>query len=793
MRSFLRHGLFLITIIAGSGVSASAQDVTIIGTVRDTSGAVLPGATVDATIAGLSVATTIAGSDGRYSIALAPATKHQLRVRMDGFAEETFDLTTGSAPLTRDFTLRVAAVADQVVVTATRVPESRSSTTESITVFTASDIQSLGSSSLGEVLRMVPGVNVESTGREGALASLFARGGESDYNLVLIDGVRVNPSGGTYDFSRVSAVEIDRLEVVRGGQSALYGSDAIGSVVQLFTKRASPGDAPRATGSLEGGSFDTWRGGAGVLGGAQRRVDYQAGVAYRGTEGAFQDILPDHDRFRETSGNAGVGVILGDRATLRTGIRYANAKGKAIGPIDFGSRQTGTAADTRDLSWHLDFSQRLSDRVNQSATVDYFRSTRLSANTIADPTYNVYAILSGTPGALFPASPRLVRLIDLPTFNALRSGAQSLGAGQFLATTPFGVSDFPFTSTTEFRRPAFKYQADAAWGGAQLLSGGYDYERESDPLNPSFLVENHAFFVQQQLRAQDRWLATVGVRLDHNSRYGDSASPKLSLGAFVLPYRRGAVSSLKVFSNIGRGIKNPQFSELYSSAFTDGNPDLRPERARTIDAGAEMTFDRQRLLARVTYFDNAFNDQVAFKSTGPGLDGKPDYINIDGSKANGWELEGVLQRPIAGFTASAGYAFVDTEVVAFVSTSEQFQPGQPLLRRPKHSGMLRASYSRGRATVNFNMRFVGQRHDAAFLGLAVAVSPPLASARSVDITVNPAYDVAWLGGEVRLSHDVAAYLRIDNLANTAYESVLGYPGLPRAVVAGVRFNVGMRR
>jgi len=202
-----------------------------------------------------------------------------------------------------------------------------------------------------------------------------------------------------------------------------------------------------------------------------------------------------------------------------------------------------------------------------------------------------------------------------------------------------------------------------------------------------------------------------------------------------------------------------------------------------------VTFDDQRVLARVTYFDNAFNDQVAYKSTGPGLDGKPDYINIDGSKANGWELEGVLQKPIAGFTATAGYAFVDTEVVSFVSTSEQFQPGQPLLRRPKNSGLLRASYSRGRASVNFNMRFVGQRHDASFLGLFAIPSAQFPAGRSVDITVNPGYTLTWIGGEVRLTREVAAYLRIDNLTNVTYESVLGYPGTPRSVVAGVRLNV----
>src|SRR5207253_11181593 len=102
------------------------------------------------------------------------------------------------------------------------------------------------------------------------------------------------------------------------------------------------------------------------------------------------------------------------------------------------------------------------------------------------------------------------------------------------------------------------------------------YERESDPLNPSFLVENHAFFAQQQLRAKDRYFATVGARLDHNSRYGDTVSPKLGAGAFLRPYQTGAVSSIKVFGNIGRGIKNPTFGELFGSAFTDGNPNLSP-------------------------------------------------------------------------------------------------------------------------------------------------------------------------------------------------------------------------
>src|SRR4051794_10587198 len=213
MRSFVRSVLFtfhfsLLTFCLPAAVAAQNIDVT--GTVRDASGGVLPGATIDATIAGLSVATTTTGPDGRYRIALAPGTQHQLRARLSGFADDTLDLRTTSDASMHDFTLRVAAVSDHVVVTATRVPENRSGTTESMSVFTSQDIQALGSTSLGDVLRMVPGVNLESPGREGGLTSLFARGGESDYNLVLIDGVRVNPSGGAFGFSRVSAARQER-------------------------------------------------------------------------------------------------------------------------------------------------------------------------------------------------------------------------------------------------------------------------------------------------------------------------------------------------------------------------------------------------------------------------------------------------------------------------------------------------------------------------------------------------------------------------------------------------------
>ena len=144
-----------------------------------------------------------------------------------------------------------------------------------------------------------------------------------------------------------------------------------------------------------------------------------------------------------------------------------------------------------------------------------------------------------------------------------------------------------------------KYQLDLTWWRDQVFSSGYEYEREVDPLQ-DFRVQDHAYFAQQQFSIADRWYVTIGGRVDDHSHYGTEFSPKLSAGGYPIPFSAGLFSSLKVFTNIGKGIKNPVFGELFGSAFVDGNPNLRPERARTVDAGVELTFDRQRWLGRVT-------------------------------------------------------------------------------------------------------------------------------------------------------------------------------------------------
>jgi outer membrane cobalamin receptor len=768
---------------AASGREGGQELVAISGVVTDASGGVLPGAAVEAVVAGRRFSSGTTDAAGRYRVDTPAGVPVELRFQLDGFAPQVITLRGESQ--SRNVVLPVAGWSDTLIVSAARAPESRASVTESVTTFTRRDLEALGGAALADVIRYVPAVNVEATGREGQVTSMFSRGGESDYNLVLIDGVRVNQSGGIFDFSRINAAEIDRVEVVRGAQSALWGSDAMGSVVQIFTRRAGAADAPQLTGSVETGSFATLRGDARINGGARHAFDYHAGASQRRTSGAFQDLLPEDDEFSQRAFDAGVGATLGTRATVRASARYTTGEGRSVGQLVYGARDTGSLYNTRDVSGSISMTHAIASRLTGAATYNDFRYRSRSGDTIGDAPYGVYAVLTGTPNALFPNGTRLVRLIDAAEFTSLAAAGALPAPGQFLASRQ--VSDFPFDSALEFQRPAFRYQADYIAGGWRTTAG-YEWEREANPLVGNFRLDNQAVFIQQQIDLGDRWFATIGARLDSKESYDTYASPKLSAGGFVIPYREGAVSSLKVFGNIGRGIKSPTFTERFGGSFADPSPDLKVERARTGDLGAESTFAGQRFFTRVVYFNNDYVDQIAFRS-GLAGDGIPEYINIDGSTAAGWELEGALQRPVAGITAAVSYAYVDHRVVTNLSTSQQFQPGQPLLRRPRHSGAMRVSFVRGRLALNADARIVGDRHDNSFLSLRTVPNAERPSAVTTDITVNPGYTVIGGGADVEAAKWVTVFARVTNAADAVYESVLGYPAMPRAFIIGARVRI----
>ncbi len=222
----------------------------------------------------------------------------------------------GAGPI--EVRLTLAPVREAIAVSGTRSEAPVSQLGASVTVFDASDLERRQSPAVADLLTASPGVTIARTGGYGSVTSLFVRGGESNYNKVLIDGIPVNEPGGYFNFSNITSENLERVEIVRGAQSALFGSDAMASVIQLVTRRGRAGSAPRVDAAIEGGTYGTGRARAGIAGGSGR-ADYSAAAAWFTT-----DNRTDNNQFENTTLSATAGVQLGAaRLDSRRGARRA--------------------------------------------------------------------------------------------------------------------------------------------------------------------------------------------------------------------------------------------------------------------------------------------------------------------------------------------------------------------------------------------------------------------------------------------------------------------------------------
>ncbi|HWF83337.1 MAG TPA: TonB-dependent receptor plug domain-containing protein, partial [Vicinamibacterales bacterium] len=223
----------ILLMFAGLPLQYVAAEESVTGIVVDQSGRPLPRAYIRALASsGAELTSTFTDEAGRFTI---PATDGcQLHVSMTGFEPATASCAPAQ-PL--KIVLHVAPIQETVIVSATRTAAPADQVGASVTAFTAEDLDRRRTPIVADLLRSTPGVMVIQTGGVGAVTSLFVRGGESNYNKVLLDGIPLNEPGGTFNFSNLTTDNIERIEIVRGAQSALFGSDAMSSVVQLFTKR----------------------------------------------------------------------------------------------------------------------------------------------------------------------------------------------------------------------------------------------------------------------------------------------------------------------------------------------------------------------------------------------------------------------------------------------------------------------------------------------------------------------------------------------------------------------------
>lgn len=677
----------------------------------------------------------VTGAQGRFQATGLEPGEYTLALQTPGFVlEPEPKVSVAAEPLRLDLALAPAPLREHVVVTAARGEAVGSTLGVTASVLDAERIADREAALLLPLLEEVPGVSVARTGGPGRQASAFVRGGESRYARVLVDGVPVNQAGGIYDFGLAVPLELDRIEVVRGAASSLYGSDALAGVIHLVTRRPAAGDPARARLEAEAGSFGWWRG-LGAGSGRAGHFDWTAGLQRIETDNEGPNAF-----FRHTAAAAALGFTPRPATTALLTARLDDGAVGTPGQVAFGRPDLDASLDRRDVVLGLTV-HHAGARVAQEWRAGLADTAQLSLN----------------PEDSGPV---------LPTWNG--------------RTAPFPIPDFPdplgFQNDT--MRAALGYRAELQAGSRHLLTAGLDVERETGALGARAgeLLRprrtNTGVYLQDRVLLGERLHLAVGGRIEHNGSFGTRAVPRV---AAAWRLRDGPDGTL-LRASAGAGIKEPDFFQSFGiSQFARGNPDLRPERSRTFDVGLEQRLLDGRARAEATVFHHEYLDQIAFTvvdfTTFEGT-----YVNIGKTRARGLELA-LAAVPVDGVRLFAQYTLTDGEVQ--VSPSEfdpVYEVGRPLLRRPRHQGSLTAQVGGARATVAATLVAVGRRADSdfAFLGFMENEGHTRLDARA----------------RLRMTARLEAVLVVENAFDTEYQEALGYPALGRAVRAGLRWRIG---
>jgi vitamin B12 transporter len=678
---------------------------------------------------------TVTGPEGGFRFEGLPPGRYALRLSAPGLALQdasAFDLDAGEAR--RELVVVPAPLREHLVVSATRSETPASSLGVATSVLDAERLAARESADLVHLLEELPGVSVARAGGVGLQASSFVRGGEARFARVLVDGVPVNEPGGFYNFGTALPFELERVELVRGAASAVYGSDALAGVVHVVSRRAAAGTGVTPRAEAEAGSFD-WRRLAGGGSGRGERFDWSAGLQRLET-----DNQQPNSPFRQTAGAVNAGFALAERTELRLVLRGENGRVGTPGATAYGRPDLDAFYERTDLVAGARL-RRAGERIVHELRVGLADSDQLSV----DPEDS---------GCYLPGD-----------------GARSGSYASCDLPNPAGFQN-------DTRRLSLGYQAEAG-AGAHQVTLGVDLERETGALGDrrETLLEpertNWGLYLQDQLVLGGSAFVTLGARLERNGSYGTRVVPRAAL-AWRL---HGGASATTLRASAGLGIKEPDFFQSYgASLFARGNPDLDPERSRSADLGLEQRLWQGRLRAEATLFWHRYDDLIAYTvldfTTFEGS-----WVNVGETRARGLELA-LEVLPLPQLRLSAHYTLLDGEVVESGDAfgDPLYAAGEPLLRRPRHQGHLGAQLVSGRLRAGAQLFLVGERADSDFLGLG--------------LTRNPGHGrldahLAW-----RLAGALEAFVAAENLLDAGYQEVLGYPALGRSLRVGLRFDAG---
>ena len=548
-----------------------------------------------------------------------------------------------------------------MVVTATRTETPEDEVGSAITVITAKDISDKNINNVADALRTVPGLDVVRSGSVGQQTSVFLRGANSNHTLVLVDGVEMNdPSSptGAFDFAFLQTDNIERIEVLRGAASAAYGSDAMGGVINVITKKGE--GKLKLTGVAEGGSYGTWKTGGNISGGTER-VNYSFDASRLETDGFSSadknmgNVLPNGYRNTNLSGRTGFKV----NESLDLGITLRYVEGKAFldngggkGADDPNSYGTFNELFTRGFG-HL---KLLDGLWEQTLGVAYSRTDRNNVNAVD------YLHTSSSAASNLGEK---VKLDYQNIFHVHKSNTVMVGVEEEAdSLSSFASSNYPDPI------PENSYSSSA-----------------SIPLKT---MNTMGYYLQDQIKLFDRSFTTLGVRYDDNNRFGGHETWRANELYTIKE------TSTRLKGSYGTGFKAPSLNQLYDTIYATGNPNLKPETSQSWDVGFEQDIYRKTSTLGVNYFENAFNNLIQANY--------PPYVNQNVSRAKVKGVETFAEvRPLTDLTLRGTYTYQQTQ---------NLDTGTQLLRRPRNKASFDTDYRfLEKAHVHVNVLMVGQKFD----------------------------------------------------------------------------------
>lgn len=544
----------------------------------------------------------------------------------------------------------------EVVVTANRLETPPEKVGSSQTVITREQLDRLQRTTLFDVLRSVPGLNVAQTGGPGSPASVFIRGANSGQTLVLIDGVEVNDpvsANRSFNFADLTTDNIERIEIVRGPQSTLYGSDAIGGVINIITRKGE--GKPALSLSVEGGSFNSWRERI-WSGGGSDRVNYSLGISRQDTDGissaAEDQGNTEEDGYENSSVSARVGFTPAENFGVNVIARYTDSSvdldnfGGAFGddPNHVGDQtqlvlRTEAELALLDDFWHQKLGISISD-------------TDRTFHNDFDPAHPTDMSESTYSGSIFKIDWQ--HNLHLSEHNTLTLGLE-----------------------TEEEKGDSYFYSESEWGPYTSV-----FEEQT--------ARTNGYYIQDSIALDDHWFTTVGVRLDDHDRFGTEFTWRVT-SAYLVPE-----TSTTARGSVGTGFKAPSLYQLFSEY---GSLDLEPEESLGWDVGLEQACLEGKGSVGATWFANDFDNLLDFDPV------NFVYVNIAEAKTQGLEVFATMNVG-DNLDLAASYTFTDTE---------DKTTGDDLLRRARHKFGVNANYRfLDKGNVNLDLVHVGQRFDNDF-------------------------------------------------------------------------------